>query len=142
MSVLSGTTVIDQNTTINGSSIVGLESPGGMSLYGIGENESLIAIDFAAKQIIHMKNINSNNSTISIIVRKNTNMTRFFAPYFIFLNTQHSIDLYVSDYIEGFVVLFSSIQTTNPLPRKVAGINQTIGSGLYEIRNARGIAID
>lgn len=113
-----------------------------MSLYGAGENESLILVDYDARQIIQKNNINSENSTISIIVPNNTNMTGFAKPIFIFLDTRHSNDLYVSDYLRGFVIVFSSMQTMDPLPRKVAGINQTIGAGLHEIRNGMGIAID
>lgn len=140
--MLSGRTIADQNITINGSSVVGLRQPSGIALYGVDSNESLVIADSGAGQVVHMKNINSNDTTISAIGCNSTNGTRLFLPYFVSIDSRQSNDLYVTDFGFRYVMRFSPIQMNNPPPQTIRGINQTNGPGLYEMTSAMGIAVD
>jgi DNA-binding beta-propeller fold protein YncE len=89
-----------------------------------------------------MKNANSNNPTVSSIIRNWIGGGSFYFPSFAFVDIENSDDLYVSEYGNCRVVLFSSMQINNPPPRVVAGINKTIGPYLNEMNGPRGIAVD
>ena len=139
MSILSGTTVADQNTTIIGSLVVVLRTPIGITVYGVEENESLFTTDINAKQFVHIKNVNSNNRNISAIGRNSTDETGFVSPFSSFVDIEHVNNLYVSDYNGNFVVLFTSNRMTNPLPLIVAGMAVDRNKNLYiaDFRNPR-----
>ena len=127
LSVLSGTTIADRNSTINGSSIVGFREPYGISLYGVGENESLIVVDLVAQQVVQIKNINSSNRTISAIACNTTNVVGFSSPSYALIDTNHANDLYVSDIISKFVAIFPMMQMDNPPARILLNASQSNG---------------
>ena len=132
--MLSGTTIADRYTVINDSVAPGFREPYGITLHGVGENESLIVVDIVAQQVVHMKNINSNDTIISAVVRNNTNVIGLSAPVYALVDTQRANDLYVSDLTSKFVAVFAMMQMTNPPPRIIINSSQCNG--------AAGIAMD
>jgi sugar lactone lactonase YvrE len=125
LSVLSGTTIADQNTVIQGSLTVGLNFPFGLTMYGVMGNESLIIADLSAQQVLDMKNVDSNDTTVSVLARNWTGG-----------------DLYVSDNRNFRVVLFSSMKIGNPLPKVVAGVTGRAGSAPNQFSAPMGITLD
>lgn len=125
--MLSGTTIADRNTVINGSSIVGFVEPYGVSLYDVGDNESLIVVDLTARQVVQIQNVNSSNRIISTIVPSMTNITNFSGPIYAFVDTYRANDLYVSDLLGKFVTVFPMMQTNHPLSRIILNASQCNG---------------
>ncbi len=142
MSVLSGTTIADQNTVIQGSLTVGLNFPFGVTMYGVVGNESLIIVDFNAQQVLDMKNVDSNDTTVSVLARNWTGGGQFYFPSYPHIDTQNANDLYVSEFEDCRVVLFSSMQIDNPLPKVVAGVTGSAGSAANQLYAPMGITLD
>ncbi len=122
--------------------MIGLQRPWGVSLYDAAENESLVIVDLDGYQVILVNNVNSNNPTVSSIIRNWIGGGSFYFPSFAFVDIENADNLYVSEYGNHRVVLFPSIQINNPPPRVVAGLNETNGIHLNEINGAMAIAVD
>lgn len=127
---------------IQGSPTIGLNIPYGITMYGVTGNESLIIVDMGANQVVDIKNVDSNNATIFLPVYNWTGVGGFYYPVFAFVDTKNANDLYVSEYGNCRVDLFSSMQIYNPPPRIVAGITENNGATLNDINGAMGITLD
>jgi hypothetical protein len=142
LSLLLGTSVIDGNTTILGSSGVNLNLPIGLALYGDAENESLVVVDQATNQVIRIENVNSPNKNVSLLIRNWYPNQSMYGPYAVLLDITSTIDVYVTDSGFNRVVMFSSMQTVNPPPRVVAGVTGVIGTTLDKFNRLTGITKD
>ena len=122
-------TIADRSTVIQGSSSIGLEYPLGLTAYDSNGGESLLVTDSIKNQIIHLQNIDSINKNISVLVQNWTgdggSLTN---PSYLFLDTNHENNLYVTDSANQRVVLFTSMQVNDPLPMVVAGMTGSGGS--------------
>jgi sugar lactone lactonase YvrE len=107
-------TIADSNTFIEGSPTVGINSPIGVTMYDI-DGESLIVTDYGNEQIIHIKNVNSNNSNISVLVPTTWSSGQTFGlVYEMFLDVDNSYNLYVCDSANNRVLMFPSMQYISP----------------------------
>jgi sugar lactone lactonase YvrE len=95
-----------------------------------------------ANQVVDIKNVDSNNKTISLLVYNWTGGGSFSGPVFAHVDTENANNLYISEYLNCRVDLFSSMQIYNPPPRIVAGSTLACGSTLNEINGAMGITLD
>ncbi len=89
-----------------------------------------------------MKNVDSNDTTVSVLARNWTGGDHFQNPSYPHIDTQNANDLYVSDYMNFRVVLFSSMQIGNPLPKVVAGVTGSAGSAPNQLYAPMGITLD
>ena len=142
MSLLLGTTIIDNNTAILGSPTVSLSSPYGLAVYGEMNNESLIVTDSSYSQLIHIANVDGPNKNVSLLARNWTAGGNFATPRQLFLDTADHYNLYVTDSAYQRVLLIASLQVVSPPPRVVAGITATSGTSLSLLDGPYGITMD
>jgi sugar lactone lactonase YvrE len=143
ISLLSGTTIADNRTLIKGSPTAGLISPVWMTLYEL-DGESLIVADQYAPQILHLGNVNSNNTTISALVPSNwSSGVKFYLPADVFLDIDNSYNLYVTDSGNNRIVMFHSMQTVlPPASIVVPGVAGRHSSALNYVEGPFGIKRD
>ncbi len=139
LSVLSGTTLIDNNTVFDGSSRIGLGAVGHLALTGLPQ-EALIVADAGFQRIIQVLDIGSNNYNISILAQNWTTGPLFTYPIGVTVDGKNGNNLYVSDWGRSNVLLFSATQNSSSSPILVAG--GTHGSGLSQFINPVGVKID
>jgi hypothetical protein len=139
--LLSGTTIAGNNTVIQGSSIIGFNTPVGLALYGV-ESESLIVVDVNNDRLVNLQNINSANKNISVIFNSWNNGSTFINPVQVIIDLEHANDVYVSDYGYCNIMLFYSMQTINPSPKAVAGVTGSCGTTPDKFNALRGIFLD
>jgi sugar lactone lactonase YvrE len=133
---------MNRSTTLNGSSFGGLAQPYGLSVYGDAGNESLAIVDSLRWALIIMNGVNSNNPTISSIIRNWTGGDSLYQPIFPLVDTQNASNVYVGDFSNSRVLLFSLMQMNNPSPRIVAGKNKSAGTSLNQLYGPYGMALD
>ena len=68
ISPLVAVTVADVNTVIQGSGVVGVQHPWGITLYDGSSGESLILVDWARNAVLLISNVLSNNGNASLLL--------------------------------------------------------------------------
>ena len=126
----------------NSGPTVSLNSANEITMYGAGENESLIVVDAGANQVVHLNNVDSSNRIICLLARNWTGGNTFLMPCYAFIDTHNTNDVYVSDYGNNRVILFSSIQINNSIPWVVASLIGSVGSTLGKLDGATGVTLD
>ncbi|CAF1118637.1 unnamed protein product [Adineta steineri] len=140
LSVLSGTTIVNDTTKIRNSSTVGLNWPIGIDILGTN-SDSIIIVDMNNNRILGLWDADTNYKNISVVATEWAPGHSLIYPYDVHVNARNGCDIYVTDYGNPQVVLYSNMQTINPLPRMVAGLGSG-GVGLNRLNNPFGIAVD
>ena len=89
-----------------------------------------------------MWNIDTIYQNISVIATEWAPGRSLNAPRNIYLDRRNKSNLYVSDIERDIVVLYTNVQSVNPLPRIVAGTNDSAAVGLYRLNIPYGVQID
>jgi hypothetical protein len=137
--VLSGTTIADSNSSIEGSSTIGMNLPVGIKIYDI-QNESLLVSDIYNEQIIQITNANSNNRNMSILIHPSwSSGLGFYYPIDMLIDMNNQSNLYVSDLGNNRILMFYSMSDSiqpltviDGLPTYMAPTNNTL-QGPYGI---------
>lgn len=141
--VIIDNTIADRNTVIQGSSSVGLEYPLGLTVYDAIDGQSLLVVDSMKNEIIHMTNIDSNSRNISVLIDNwSEGSASLNIPSYLFLDTNQTNNLYVTDSSNQRVVQFTSMQVTSPLPKVVAGMTGSSGSTSDRFVIPYGVVVD
>ena len=140
LSVLSGTTIADQNTVIAGSSSVGLDRPQEI-ITDEPVSGSILVADGNKNQVVRLSDGSSSSNNNSVVVSNWTNGNQLQNPFDMYLDINRGNNLYVSDSGANRVVMFTGMNSVTPPPRIVAG-NVTAGAGANLLNAPRGIAID
>ena len=91
-----------------------MSGPAGITMYDI-DGESLIVTDDGTQQIILIKNANSNNRNISVLIPTAWSSGETLNNIFeIFLDVDHSYNLYICDSYNNRVIMFPSMQSISP----------------------------
>ncbi|UJR38844.1 hypothetical protein I4U23_031509 [Adineta vaga] len=141
ISILSGTTIIDSNTVINGSLIIGLNRPIGINVFSTNV-DSLVIADSNNNRIIGVWDANGMGKNISIIATEWSPGHSLCNPFDVYVDSSNGYNLYVSDYCNSQVVQYKNMQTINPPPLIVAGYQQSSGTGLRYLNGPFGIVAD
>ncbi|CAF1343244.1 unnamed protein product [Adineta ricciae] len=141
ISILSGTTIIDNNTVINGSSTIGLNTPVGISVFSTNV-DSLVIADSNNNRIIGVWDANEMGQNISVIATEWSSGHSLCNPFDVYIDNSNTYNLYVSDFCNSQVVRYTNMQTINPPPLVVAGYQQSTGTGLRYLNGPFGIAAD
>ncbi|CAF4042779.1 unnamed protein product, partial [Adineta steineri] len=140
LSVLSGTTIANDTTKIRNSSTVGLNSPFGIDIFGTN-SDSIIIADLGNNRIVGLWDADTNYKNISVVATEWAPGQPLFFPYDVYVNARNGCDIYVTNYGPSQVVLYSNMQTINPLPRIVAGDGDG-GAGLDRLNIPFGVVVD
>ncbi|CAF0849455.1 unnamed protein product [Adineta steineri] len=140
LSVLSGTTVADDTTEISDSSTVGLNWPLGIDIFGTN-SDSIIIVDMGNNRILGLWDADTNYKNISVVATEWAPGQPLYYPFDVYVNTRNGCDIYVTNYGDPQVVLYSNMQTINSLPSMVAG-NSYNGAGLDNLNGPFGVVVD
>lgn len=140
--MVGGITIADRNTVIEGSSTIGFEFPVGIAVYDTNGEESLIVIDSFENQIVNLWHIDSYDKNVSVLASNWTGDDGLSSPSYLFLDISNQNDLYVVDSANDRIVLFSSMQISDPLPEVVAGTSRVGGSTLDKFVIPYGVTVD
>ena len=135
-------TVADRNIAIEGSSSVGLEYPLGLTVYDGNDGQCLLVADSVKNEIIQLKNIDSSNKTASVLARNWTGDGSLSVPSYLFLDTSHGNNLYITDSSNQRILLFPSMQSDDPPPIVVAGVSGAGGSTSDKFVIPYGVVVD
>lgn len=141
-SLVGGITIADRSTVIQGSSSIGLQYPVGIAVYENDDDECLIVNDSGKNEVIHLWHIHSNDKNVSVLISTWNGGDSLSSPSYLFLDTNSQNDLYVVDSSNNRIVLFSSMQTINPLPEVVAGETGVSGATLNRFVVPYGVTVD
>ncbi|CAF3895899.1 unnamed protein product [Adineta steineri] len=140
LSVLSGTTIADDTTRISNSPTVGVNSPMGIDILGTN-SDSIIIVDDGNNRILGLWDADTNYTNISVVATVGASGQSLSMPLDVYVNARNGCDIYVTNYGTSQVVLYSNMQTTNPLPRIAAGSGSS-GVGLDALYFPYGIVVD
>ncbi|CAF4310508.1 unnamed protein product, partial [Adineta steineri] len=140
LSVLSGTTIADDTTKMSNSPTVGVNSPTGLDILGTN-SDSIIIVDFGNSRILGLWDADTNYKNISVVATEWAPGQSLSMPLDVYVNARNGCDIYVTNYGTSQVVLYSNMQTTNPLPRIAAGSGSS-GVGLDALYFPYGIVVD
>ena len=140
-SILSGTSVVQSNTTIPNTATLVISNPVSIISY---EDNGRTGMIFADGDFLHVVRFFDDGNTISnlSIVVNNWTGDYIHLPMNMFLDLRNGNNLYLVDYGFYRVLLFSGMQSINPLPQVILGISGSSGSGAYELGTPIGIAVD
>ncbi|CAF4299768.1 unnamed protein product, partial [Adineta steineri] len=140
LSVLSGTTIADDNTEISDSSTVGLYYPVGIGIFGTN-SDSIVIADSGNNRILGLWDADTNYENISVVATEWAPGQSLFYPLDVYVNARNGCDIYVADSGDSQIVLYSNMQTINPLPSIVAG-NSDGEIGLASLNIPFGVVVD
>ncbi|CAF1093484.1 unnamed protein product [Adineta steineri] len=140
LSVLSGTTIVNQTTKITNSTTDGLNSPLGIDILGTN-SDSIIIVDMNNNRIVGLWDADTNYKNISVVATEWASGQPLNYPYDVYVNARNGCDIYVTNYGNPQVVLYSNMQTINPLPSMVAGLGYG-GPGLDRLNAPFGVVVD
>ena len=141
LSVLEGTTLMDNNTVIGGNWTIGLDRPRGITVFGT-DTDSLIIADLWHHRVLGFWNVGTNYQNITVVATEWAPGKPLCLPYDMYIDLRHGYDMYLSDYCTSQVILYTNMQTVNPLPRVVAGTFNNTGLGLHVLNVPYGIYVD
>ncbi|CAF0985955.1 unnamed protein product [Adineta steineri] len=140
LSVLSGTTIADDNTEISDSSTVGLYYPVGIGIFGTN-SDSIVIADSGNNRILGLWDADTNYENISVVATEWAPGQSLFYPLDVYVNARNGCDIYVADSGDSQVVLYSNMQTINTLTSIVAGDGDG-AKGLASLNIPFGVAVD
>ncbi|CAF1595624.1 unnamed protein product, partial [Adineta steineri] len=140
LSVLSGTTIVNDTTVIRNSSTVGVNSPTGIDILGTN-SDSIIIVDMGNNRIVGLWDADTHYKNISVVATEYAPGQSLSMPLDVYVNARNECDIYVTNYGTSQVVLYSNMQTINPLPSIVAGDGAS-GPGLDGLYFPYGVVVD
>jgi hypothetical protein len=135
-------TVVDINTPIQGTASVGILGPSGMTVYDGNSGESLMVVDTREDSLLHIPNVLSTDRNVSVLFKTWPTGEQFNSPGNVLFDKATRGNVYVSDASNDRVMLFSSMQAANPIPRVVAGISSSSGNTPGRLQHPYGMALD
>ena len=143
LSILSGTTIADSNTTVTGSAAIGLDGPYGLATVQ-SSIETVIVTDTGNNRILQLCRMNQStlHFNASLLAYNWTGGNSLFNPYNIFIDEKKGNNLYVSDSSNARIVLFPAMQSVSPPARVIAGFAATPGTALTQFFGPAGLRVD
>lgn len=113
-----------------------------MTVYDGIDGPCLLVADSFKNEIIQLKNIDSSNRTASVLARNWTGDGSLNVPSYLFLDTSHGNNLYVTDSNHQRILLLTSMQLDDPPPIVVAGVTGAGGSTADKFVIPYGVTVD
>lgn len=139
--MLEGTTLLDNTTRFGTNVTVGLNTPTGISVFGT-DVDSIVVADLMNTRIVALRNIGTTYENVSVVTSDWAPNRSLCFPYYLHIDARNGYNLYVSSYCYGQVALYTNMQSVDPPPLIVAGINHIGGVGLQVVNAPFGIGLD
>ncbi|UJR34583.1 hypothetical protein I4U23_027359 [Adineta vaga] len=143
LSILSATTIMDGTTIVDSNSTIGLSGFSGIGVFGI-DIDSIVIVDQNNNRIVAIWDASTTYRNISIVATEWAPGSSLQSPYDLYIDDRNGeYDLYVSDYSDARIILYSNIQNVKlPSPIVVISSGYIDGSGANHLDGPAGIQID
>ena len=141
LSLLLGTTLLDQNTVIEGSTTIGLSYPFGIIVNGTADN-SIAVMSSNTKQVVRFYDYGVSIVNVSLLAQNWSGGNPFSLPFGIAIDPNQNKNLYVSDFSLNCVLKVYNMQVVSPMPKVIAGTCGVGGNASNRLMQPSGIAID